>query len=246
MLGGETISLGHDDDESADGDTDLEKIKHHEFGWDNEHPKRDCEVKPFRIDWRPISNGDFYQFYQGEVKEKVALPASWVEENGEVKVRSLYGPVSMEIAEDWPFMASYNHLSAYAMVKGGRLPTEAELRLFYDKFDAGYEGGSNVGFRNWHPVPATTGLDKAHGKGHNGGIWEWTSTTFSAVEGFRPSILYPGYSADFFDDKHQVVLGGSYATIPRIANRRTFRNWYQKTYPYAWVGGRVAYDIAKN
>jgi hypothetical protein len=50
-------------------------------------------------------------------------------------------------------MVDYNGLSDYAIVRGGRLPTEAELRLFYDKFESGYEGGRNVGFRNWHPVP---------------------------------------------------------------------------------------------
>jgi hypothetical protein len=41
----------------------------------------------------------------------------------------------------------------YASVKGGRIPTEPELRLFLDKFSSGYEGGANVGFRNWHPIP---------------------------------------------------------------------------------------------
>ena len=59
----------------------------------------------------------------------------------------------MDIAQKWPVMTSYDTLSTYAIVKGGRLPTEAELRLFLDMFDSGYEGGSNVGFRNWHPVP---------------------------------------------------------------------------------------------
>jgi len=135
-------------------------------------------------------------------------------------------------------------LSTYAQVKGGRLPTEPELRLFYDKFEAGYEGGSNVAFRNWHPVPATTGLKRGGGRGTNGGVWEWTSTVFDKTDGFVPSSLYPGYSSDFFDGKHQVVLGGSYATLPRIAGRRTFRNWYQRNYPYAWVGARVVYDKA--
>ena len=38
-------------------------------------------------------------------------------------------------------------------------------------------------------------------------------------------------------------IGGSYATMPRIAERRTLRNWYQRNYPYAWIGGRVAYDV---
>jgi len=37
--------------------------------------------------------------------------------------------------------------------RGGRIPTEPELRLFSDKFNAGYEEGANVGFRNWHPFP---------------------------------------------------------------------------------------------
>jgi L-histidine Nalpha-methyltransferase / hercynylcysteine S-oxide synthase len=38
-------------------------------------------------------------------------------------------------------------------------------------------------------------------------------------------------------------LGGSFATIPRIAHRRSVRNFYQHNYPYAWVGARVVYDV---
>jgi hypothetical protein len=70
------------------------------------------------------------------------------------------------------------------------------------------------------------------------------------------------YSMDFFDESHQVVvrkiftpglslfspfveqIGGSYATIPRIAERNSVRNWYQRSYPYAWVGARLAYDVS--
>lgn len=59
----------------------------------------------------------------------------------------------IQTARHWPVLTDHDGLSTYATVKGGRLPTEAELRLFHDKFDCGYEGGANVGFRNWHPVP---------------------------------------------------------------------------------------------
>jgi hypothetical protein len=59
----------------------------------------------------------------------------------------------MKIARRWPVLTSYNNLSRYAVVKGGRLPTDPELRLFMDKFESGYEGGANLGFRNWHPIP---------------------------------------------------------------------------------------------
>jgi formylglycine-generating enzyme required for sulfatase activity len=37
-------------------------------------------------------------------------------------------------------------------------------------------------------------------------------------------------------------IGGSYATIPQIASRKSFRNWYQANYPYSFIGGRVVYD----
>ncbi|KAG1895243.1 C-type lectin protein [Suillus fuscotomentosus] len=104
-------------------------------------------------------------------------------------------------------------LSEYAKSKGGRLPTEPELRLFLDTYEVGFEGGANVGIRNWHPVPATTGLEANGGRGSNGGVWEWTSTPFDTHDGFSPTEHFPGYSVDFFDGKHHVVLGASYATI---------------------------------
>ena len=44
------------------------------------------------------------------------------------------------------------------------------------------------------------------GRGHNGGVWEWTSTVFDKHKGFKPSTLYPGFSADFFDTLHNVVV----------------------------------------
>ncbi|KAF9464118.1 DUF323 domain-containing protein [Collybia nuda] len=245
-LGPATVSLGHDDPEASDTDLALATdVDGHEFGWDNEHPRREIHVDEFKISWRPVTNGEFYEFYTGEGKGKVQLPASWVQERGETKVRTLYGPIPLKIAQHWPVLTAYNDMSTYAIVKGGRLPTEPELRLFYDKFESGYEGGANLGFRNWHPIPATTGIERSAGKGSNGGVWEWTSTTFNDYDGFVPSTLYPGYSSDFFDDTHQVVIGGSYATIPRIAGRKSFRNWYQRNYPYPWVGARVVYNIAK-
>lgn len=41
---------------------------------------------------------------------------------------------------------------------------------------------------------ATTGVGEAGGgKGHNGGVFEWTSSLFEKHEGFLQSILYPGY-----------------------------------------------------
>lgn len=40
---------------------------------------------------------------------------------------------------------------------------------------------------------STTGLSQNGGKGHNGGVWEWTSTVLEKHVGFVPSKLYPGW-----------------------------------------------------
>lgn len=89
-------------------------------------------------------------------------------------------------------------------------------------------------------MPVTRDGDKLAGQGDMGGLWEWTSSALEKQDGFEPMQLYPAYSgellainrsstwietdmatADFYDDKHNIVLGGSWATHPRIAGRKT-------------------------
>ncbi|KAK7543299.1 C-type lectin protein [Phyllosticta citricarpa] len=103
--------------------------------------------------------------------------------------------------------------------------------------------GANVGFKHWHPMPITHRGHRLAGLGDMGGAWEWTSSTLAPHPGFEPSKAYPGYTADFFDGKHNVVLGGSWATHPRVAGRKTFVNWYQRNYPYVWATARVVRDV---
>ncbi|KAL8769936.1 MAG: hypothetical protein Q9209_004183 [Squamulea sp. 1 TL-2023] len=104
----------------------------------------------------------------------------------------------------------------------------------------------NVGFSSFHPQPVTHLGNKLCGQGELGGVWEWTSSTLEEHEGFKAMQSYPGYTADFFDGKHNVVLGGSWATHPRIAGRKSFVNWYQRNYPYAWAGARLVREKEKN
>ncbi|KAI0011262.1 C-type lectin protein [Xylariaceae sp. FL0662B] len=103
--------------------------------------------------------------------------------------------------------------------------------------------GANVGFQHWHPVAVTAHGNRLAGQAEMGGVWEGTSSPLRKHEGFEPMALYPKYTADFFDDKHNIVLGGSWSTHPRIAGRKTFVNWYQRNYPYAWVGARLVRDL---
>ena len=86
-LGPATITLGHDDLENEDASKEVED---HEFGWDNESPQRQVEVGEFRIEWRPVSNGEFYEFYKAGGSDKVAFPKNWCQIGDEVCVRVVF------------------------------------------------------------------------------------------------------------------------------------------------------------
>ena len=91
-LGPATVSLGHDDPEADDADREKSvQVDNHEFGWDNEHPRRDVHVGEFRIEWRPVTNGEFYEFYIQD-KSRIQMPSSWVEHEGEIQVRHFVNP----------------------------------------------------------------------------------------------------------------------------------------------------------
>ncbi|KAJ2520215.1 hypothetical protein H4217_002191 [Coemansia sp. RSA 1939] len=131
--------------------------------------------------------------------------------------------------------------------------TTLEEQVMQQPFDMYIPSDANIGFAHWHPVPVSTSKVR-HDNGSAlpdasfvGNGWEWTATMFQPYNGFEASPMYPGYSADFFDPEdmpnaetaHYVVKGGSYVTHSRIAQRQTFRNWYQRGYPYVLATFRL-------
>ncbi|RGB28902.1 C-type lectin protein [Rhizophagus diaphanus] len=226
----QTVTLGHDDDECAD-DTDPLSLP---FGWDNERPSRKVTVQSFKIQSRPVTNGEYLYFMKTTINK--GYPSSWIPVDPSLfhyKVRTIFGPVDMNVAVNWPVMLSQEQACRYAEWTRMRLPTEEELRCFYDLHKRP-DFESNVGFSYWHPT------DVPHDKNvqTSGSGWEWTSTEWNTYPGFEKSKLYPGYSSDFFDGKHAVILGGSWATHPKIT-RRSFRNWYQRGYPFVFCSVRL-------
>ena len=164
--------------------------------------------------------------------------------------RTLFELVSLAHVWDWPVYVSLAEARAYARWSGGRLPTEAEFhRAAYPAPNGGersYPWGDepttdrhgNVDFVRWSPEPVGSHPDGASVWGVHeliGNGWEWTDTPFTPFPGFSAYIArYPGYSADFFDGKHFVLKGGSWATAAPLT-RASFRNWYQAHYPYVFA-----------
>lgn len=222
------------------------------FGWDNEHPKRVVFVLPFELQSRPVTNGEYWLFWKDSNYDKVYFPAAWHfvgdddENNGLPKVKTSFGLCEFHLAVNWPVQVSCQQAEAYASNKDMRLPTEPEWIHFRRTIEAQLTTSEhnqnfanwNYGFKSWTPQPLNN--ERVHLLGD---VWEWTSSVWNSYEGFTASQLYPGYSSDFFDGKHRVVLGASWATHPRIAERISFRNWYQWRYPYVFCGFRLCRSL---
>ena len=162
----------------------------------------------------------------------------------------------MAKAWDWPVFVTWAEASAYARWHGRRLATEAEYhRAAYGSPD-GRSHACPVGSRaarkptrqlraprlDTSPVGAHPAGASAYGVlDLVGNGWEWTSTPFAPFPGFEPQPGYEGYSADFFDDRHFVLKGASWATSDGLV-RRSFRNWFQPHYPHVFAQFRLVSD----
>jgi len=75
------------------------------------------------------ANGKVNGFTNGHTDYIPGLAASFVEGKA---VRTVYGPVPLKYALDWPMMASYDELAGCASWMGGRIPTADEARSVYE------------------------------------------------------------------------------------------------------------------
>ncbi|EXL42320.1 hypothetical protein FOCG_15669 [Fusarium oxysporum f. sp. radicis-lycopersici 26381] len=262
----QTVNIGYHDPESDDGPNRF-------FAWDNEREPYEITVPPIKAQVRPVSNGE-YAKYLVDVKEP-QIPATWSKTRdarsdeeyttfvARHSIKTVWGPVPLSQALDWPVVASFDEVERYAQWAGARLPTLHELRSIHEHIERRRKAldskvnhqfhtdpkaifvdlsDTNSGFQNFHPM-GITHKDDLCGLGDTGGAADSTRTLFAPQPGFKPMDVYPGYSADFMDQKHLAVVGGSWALHPRIAGRKSFLNWWQKKYLGSWVPFRLVRDI---
>jgi ergothioneine biosynthesis protein EgtB len=193
--------------------------------------------------WRP-------EDWRWKSLQKKSHPTAWLKRGSDWYYRATLNIFPLEHVASWPAYVSLAEARAYARWRGKRLPTEAEFHRAAYCDPAGsqteYPWGDsapsvqhgNFDFSAWSPLPIGS---RPAGASHWGILelvgngWELTDTRFAPFPNFSPYVeSYPDYSRDFFDGKHFVLKGASWATAADLI-RPSFRNWYQAHYPYLFA-----------
>lgn len=233
----------------------------HTFGWDSEYGDRTVEVKPFLASKYLISNGEFLEFVQDGGYENpnywndessnwkqlynVQHPKFWLPSADGYRYRTVFEEIDLPL--DWPVEVNYYEAIAFCRWKGEniRLMSEAEWNkaLIYSQSDSNTSDRNlNLKFISPSPVNMFPPANSAGIHDLRGNVWEWLGDTINPLPGFQPHPLYLDQSAPFFDGKHQMLLGGSWATNGSMA-LPTYRNWF-RPYFYQHSGLRIAQDFS--
>lgn len=213
---------------------------------DNERPQHRVMLDSYAIDIYPVTCQQYRQFI---ISGGYQQQKWWSEEGWKwLQDNPVSHPLYWSNSSDWndhPVCGvSYYEAEAYANFVGKRLPTEAEWEKAaswqeYHQTQRKYPWGSqkpNAKLANYNLTVGHTTPVTAYPLGQSaygcydmlGNVWEWTRSWFEGYERFAP-YPYIGYSQAYFDQKHRVLRGGSYATRP-WGLRNSFRNWY-----HPWV-----------
>ena len=198
------------------------------FCFDNELPRHQVLLRPFRIASRPVSNGEYRAFIAdgGYRRAEFWLSDGWARVQEEGWEAPLYwlkdddgsaGAVfTLSGTQPLDSHAPVEHVSfyeaaAYAAWAGARLPTEFEWEVAAPLF--------------------------AHGE-----VWEWTRSSYDPYPGFKPlEGTVAEYNGKFMVGQ-LVLRGGSSATPPGHI-RASYRNFFPPQARWQFSGIRLAEDL---
>jgi ergothioneine biosynthesis protein EgtB len=197
------------------------------FAFDNETPRHQVLLRPYRLASRPVSNGEYLRFIEDGgyrrpefwlsdgwafvQREALNAPAYWLAERDGWEAFTLYGAQALDPNSPVAHVSFYE-AAAYAAWAGARLPTEFEWEALAPKL------------------------------GGQGRVWEWTRSSYDPYPGFKP---FDGEVVEYngkFMSGQLVLRGGSVATPPGHI-RPTYRNFFPPSARWQFSGIRLAGDL---
>jgi ergothioneine biosynthesis protein EgtB len=228
---GGTLSIGHDGGTLSIGHDGAG------FAYDNESPRHDVLLRPFRLRDRVVTCGEWLEFMDDGGYERADLwlsdgwaavrsddweaPAYWRRLDDVWHVATLAGERPVRAAEPVVHV-SYYEAEAFARWAGARLPTEAEWEA--------------VAAHHWSTDAGVTDPTQ-----FEGAVWQWTTSAYLPYPGFRPAPGAVGEYNGKFMVNQQVLRGGCCATAPGHS-RPSYRNFFPAGARWAFSGLRLADD----
>ncbi len=197
------------------------------FCFDNELPRHQVLLRPFRIAARPVSNGEYQAFiadggyrrpefwlsdgWARIQEEHWEAPLYWLkDDDGSESVFTLSGAQPLDPGAPVEHVSFYE-AAAYAAWAGARLPTEFEWEAAAPLFQ-------------------------------HGDVWEWTRSSYDPYPGFK---ALEGIAAEYngkFMVGQMVLRGGSVGTPPGHV-RDSYRNFFPPHARWQFSGIRLAEDV---
>jgi ergothioneine biosynthesis protein EgtB len=205
------------------------------FCFDNELPRHQVLLRPFRIASRPVTNGEYRAFiadggyrraefwlsdgWARVQEEDWDAPFYWLKDDdgsaGDT-VFTLSGVVPLDPHAPVEHVSFYE-AAAYAAWAGARLPTEFE----------------------WEAAATAAACRDLF---VHGDVWEWTRSSYDPYPGFRPlEGKVAEYNGKFMVG--QVVLRGGSSATPPGHIRASYRNFFPPQARWQFSGIRLAEDL---
>ncbi|MBK7767134.1 MAG: 5-histidylcysteine sulfoxide synthase [Sulfuritalea sp.] len=224
------------------------------YGWDNEFGCHEASTAPFQASRYLVSNQEFLAFVEagGYADESLWLdegagwqkfaqaqhPTFWIRDGAQWRLRLMLEEVPMPW--NWPVETNYHEAKAFCQWKARisgqpvRLPTEDEWQAL-----CRFAGANELATER--PAPANIQLDHyasscpitefAHGPLFDviGNVWQWTETPTYPFAGFEVHPIYDDFTTPTFDERHNVIKGGSWISCGNEAlpaSRYAFRRHF--------------------
>lgn len=230
------------------------------YGWDNEYGQHQAEVPAFQVSRLLVSNAEFLAFveaggyadaeYWGEEGwgwrefAGVTHPTFWHRREGGWTLRLMCEEVP--IPWDWPVEVNCHEAMAFCAWKAAqtgqvvRLPSEDEWARLYDRAGITPDTPAQrrlTGGRSSVPVDRFVHGDCCDVIGN---VWQWTSTPIYPFSGFEVHPLYDDFSIPTFDERHNLIKGGSWISCGNEAlraSRYAFRRHFFQHAGFRYVVG---------
>jgi dimethylhistidine N-methyltransferase len=219
------------------------------FAFDNEGPRHDVLLQPYRLADRLVTNAEWMAFIADDGYRRPELwmsdgwaeaeaqgwsaPLYWTRAGDGWRSMTLHGEGAIDPAAPVAHISWYE-ADAYARWSGKRLPTEFE----WEAAAATRPVEGRLGVEDlFLPRAACDGpLAQIFGD-----LWEWTASAYAPYPGFAPT---EGTASEYngkFMANQLVLRGGSLATPPGHV-RATYRNFFYPRQRWQFMGVRLAED----